>query len=154
VAVDGAGNLFIADRNHHRVRKVDPKGIITTVAGSDKPGFSGDGGPAVAARLNMPTDLALDQAGSLFVLDAYNHRVRKVSSGGTITTVAGGGVAPIRNGIPATDAALNPVGMTVDGAGHLFVADRTNRVLIVPGVAAPVLPSQPAQPAEPDAVTR
>ncbi len=91
VVVDSAGNLFIADALNNVVRKVSPDGDITTVAGDGTAGFSGDGGPAIAARLNFPIALALDALGNLFIADRNNDRVRKVSLGGLITTVAGNG---------------------------------------------------------------
>ena len=116
VAVDGAGNLFIADTNNNRIRKVDAAGIISTVAGTGDRGFSGDGGPAVEARLAFPRDVAVDGAGNLFIADTNNHRVRKVDSAGVISTVAG------------TDSAglFSPQGVAVDGAGNLFIADTVN----------------------------
>src|SRR5207245_11333746 len=89
VALDGAGNLFIADAE--RIRKVSPDGIITTVAGNGSQGSSGDGGPAINAYLDRPQGIAVDRAGNLFIADARNNRIRKVSSSGTITTVAGNG---------------------------------------------------------------
>src|SRR5262249_52826914 len=92
VAVDGAGNLFIADASS-RLRKLDPDGIITTVAGNGSRGYSGDGGPAINAQLFFPDGVAVDRAGNLFIADTGNNRVRKVSSNEIITTVAGGGSA-------------------------------------------------------------
>ncbi|MCX6615989.1 MAG: serine/threonine protein kinase, partial [Acidobacteria bacterium] len=89
VAVDAAGNLFISDTGNHRIRKIRPDGTITTVAGSDKSGYGGDGGPATAALLAYPGCAALDVAGNLFISDASNHRIRKVSPDGNISTVAG-----------------------------------------------------------------
>ncbi len=79
VAVDGAGNLFIADQGNHRIRKVDTAGIITTVAGNGTFGFSGDGGPATSASLRNPHGVAVDGAGNLFIGDFFNHRIRKVT---------------------------------------------------------------------------
>jgi sugar lactone lactonase YvrE len=128
VVVDAAGNLFIADADNNRVRKVSPAGMISTVAGTGHAGFSGDGGLATQARLSFPTLMALDQAGNLFISDQGNSRVRKVSPDGLITTVTGTG----RNGFsgdggPATDAQLNwPRGLAVDAAGTLFIADHYN----------------------------
>ena len=93
VAVDGAGNLFIADSFNDRIRKVDSAGVITTVAGTGRTGFGGDGGPAVNARLSRPSGVAVDGAGNLFFADSGNDRIRKVdSASGSITTVAGTGV--------------------------------------------------------------
>jgi NHL repeat len=92
VIVDPAGNLFFSDGQNHRIRKVDPSGIITTVAGSSRPaGPLGDGGPATQARLGFPAQLALDGRGNLFIADQCNGRIRKVDAAGIITTVVGGG---------------------------------------------------------------
>ncbi len=92
VALDRTGNLFIADISFPRIRRVDAStGVITTVAGTGNVGFSGDGGPATDASLNLPFGVAVDGAGDIFIADSYNSRVRKVNANGTITTVAGGG---------------------------------------------------------------
>ena len=90
VALDGSGNLFIADNINRRIRKVSTSGIITTVAGNGNPGFSGDGGQATKATIWNPYGIALDASGNLFIADNANGRVRKVSANGIITTVAGG----------------------------------------------------------------
>ena len=87
IAFDAAGNLYIADRSNHRIRKVAPSGIISTVAGTGQAGFSGDGGPADRAQLNAPTDVEVDRDGNVFIADMLNHRVRRVDATGTITTV-------------------------------------------------------------------
>ncbi|QDK81764.1 hypothetical protein EXU85_25395 [Spirosoma sp. KCTC 42546] len=128
VAVDGSGNLFIADAGNHRIRKVATNGTITTVAGNGTNSFGGDNGPATDAALANPTGVAVDGSGNLFIADAGNHRIRKVATNGTITTVAGNGTNGFSgdNG-SATDAALtNPTGVAVDGMGTLFIADQTN----------------------------
>ncbi|GLF95292.1 NHL domain-containing protein [Streptomyces yaizuensis] len=128
VAVDSAGSVYIVDANNHRVRKVAADGTITTVAGSGVAGFLGDGGPATAARLNLPLGVAVDAAGSLYIAEYHNHRVRKVTPDGTITTVAGTGVGGFRgDGGPATAAQVNrPFGVAVDGGGVLYIADAEN----------------------------
>jgi sugar lactone lactonase YvrE len=129
IVVDLLGNIYIADGENNRIRKVDPGGIITTVAGSGTPGYSGDNGPATAAMLNQPYDVAVDAAGNLYIADASNNRIRKVSPGGIITTVAGSGTAGYSgdNG-PATAAMLNwPAGVAVDATGNLYIADRSNQ---------------------------
>ena len=127
VAVDGAGNLFIADSLNDRIRKVDASGTITTVAGTGELGFSGDGGPATSARLSRPNDVAVDGAGNLFIADSGNNRIRKVDATGTISTVAGTGRTGGGDGGPAVQAQLHgPSGVAVDGAGNVFIADRYN----------------------------
>jgi len=106
-----------------------PPPSITAVAGMGEKGFGGDGGPAVAARLDQPFDVAFDRAGNLYFSDTFNHRVRKVDAkSGVITTVAGNGKKAFAgDGGPATDAALNePYGVALDAAGNLFVVDRLN----------------------------
>jgi len=121
VAVDSAGNLYIADDGNSRVRKVS-NGVIATVAGNGTAGFSGDNGPAASAELGFVSDVAVDPAGNLYIADPNNYRIRKVSNG-VITTVAGGGFSLGDNG-PATSAALTePVGVAVDTAGNLYIAD-------------------------------
>ena len=92
MALDGAGNLYIADRSNYRIRKVDSAGVITTVAGNGMRGYNGDGGAAVAAQLDSPAGVALDGAGNLYIADGDNYRIRKVDSAGVITTVAGNGM--------------------------------------------------------------
>lgn len=128
LAVDGAGNLYIADAWNDRVRKVSPAGVITTAAGSKVAGFAGDGGPATGASLNNPMDVAVDGAGNLYIADLGNNRIRKIRSDGVITTVAGNGTAGYSgDGGPAMAASLNnPRGLAVDGAGNLFIADLAN----------------------------
>jgi len=131
VAVDGTGNLFIADYSNNRVRRVSPNGIITTVAGNGQSGYSGDGGPATSAQLDHPYGVAVDAAGNLFIADKNNSLVRRVSPNGIITTVAGNGQSGYSgDGGPASSAQLgSPVGLAVDGAGNLFVADHGNYVV-------------------------
>jgi trimeric autotransporter adhesin len=129
VAVDGAGNLYIADANNNRVRKVSPVGIISTVAGDGTLGYSGDGGPATSAQLSGPAGVATDGAGNLYIADQFNNRIREVSPSGIITTVAGSGAKGFSgDGGPATSAALNfPAGVTADGAGNLYIGDTYNQ---------------------------
>ena len=128
IAIDGANNVFVADRDASVVRKIAANGIITTVAGTGKPGFAGDGGPAASAQLNGPFGLALDAAGNLYIADTGNQVVRKVSTDGTISTVAGTGTAGyMGDGGAARSAWLNgPEGVAVDGAGNLYIADTFN----------------------------
>jgi sugar lactone lactonase YvrE len=136
VVVDAAGNLYISDGGifcdgpgGHSIRKIDPNGIITTVAGSGLPGFAGDGGPATSARLNTPLSVAVDPAGNLYIADWGNYRIRKVDANGIISTIAGTGERGYSgDGGPATAAQLFGfgefgAGLAFDGVGNLYVAD-------------------------------
>ena len=125
---DKKGNLYIADRNNHRIRKVDTRGIITTVAGNGTAGFSGDGGKATQAQLNLPSGVAVDDKGNIYISDRSNNRVRVVDNKGTITTFAGnGGDGYSGDSGPATQAQLSkPFGLALDKKGNLYIADREN----------------------------
>ena len=140
VALDAVGNMYIADAGlvctgpgGNTVRKVDPNGIITTIAGTGTVGFSGDGGPATVAQLDTPFGVAVDRDGNLYIADLFNYRIRKVDLAGIITTVAGTGERGFSgDGGPATAARLFatarrdrnwPGGMAFDAEGNLYVAD-------------------------------
>jgi sugar lactone lactonase YvrE len=129
VALDRKGNLYIADTENNRVRKVDRDGIIRTIAGSGKRGYSGDGGPATEAALKDPISIAVDRKGNVFFSDHHNSVIRKVDNNGTITTVAGTGTTGFnREKGLATNVKLNePVGLFVDDdAGVLYIGDTFN----------------------------
>lgn len=130
VAVDKAGNLYIADTMNHRIRRVEAgTGLITSIAGVGQPRYGGDGGPAVAAGLNEPAALAVSESGTLYIADQSNNRVRAIDlSTGLIRTVAGIGLASYNgDGIPATEAALaGPSGLALGKDGTLFIADTFN----------------------------
>jgi sugar lactone lactonase YvrE len=128
VVVDADGNVDIADAGNNRIRRVSPDGTIVTIAGTGTAGFAGDNGPAVGAQLSFPAGLAVDAAGDLFVADAANNRIRRLSPDGTIVTIAGTGTAGFAGDSgPAVDAELNfPTGLAVDSAGGLLVADQEN----------------------------
>ncbi len=137
VAVDGAGNMYIADTFHNKVRIVAPPvgtavaGIINTFAGTGNSGYSGDGGQARNADLNFPSGVAVDGAGNVYIADAGNNRIRKVSPAGIITTVAGNLTAGFAGDNQPADSVNtefnNPVGVTVDIAGNLYIADNFNQ---------------------------
>ena len=134
IALDQAGNLYIADEPNQRVRKVSTAGIITTVAGNGSSGFSGDGGPAVNAQLSNPRGVAVDAAGNLFISDLSNFRIRKVGTDGNITTFAGTGSAGYSGDRgPATAATMEyPFGVAADGVGNVYLADAdNNRIRVV-----------------------
>ena len=123
LAIDSVGNLYIADYADHRVRRVAPSGIITTVAGTGVAGFSGDGGPAKSAALNSPQGLAIDAQNNLYISDSRNNRIRKVDSAGTISSLP-----PMAGG---------NVGLALDAAGNLYIASyyRASKVTPSGGVS-------------------
>ncbi|MBV9506118.1 MAG: hypothetical protein JO323_14055, partial [Acidobacteriia bacterium] len=134
IAVDSAGNVYIADQGTNSVRKVAADGTISTYAGTGTAGFSGDGGPAIGAQLNQPGGLAVDGPGNLYIADTANNRIRVVSPDGHIATVAGNGAAGYSGDASgARDAALNgPEDITVDSSGSLYIADTQNyRIRVV-----------------------
>ena len=124
VAVGSDGSIYIADYYNHRIRKVDPSGIITTVAGNGSRGYSGDGGPATEAGLYYPFGVAVGPDGSIYIANFYNRRIRKIDPFGIITTVAGNGsVAFSGDGGPATEAGLYyPFGVTTSPDGSFYIA--------------------------------
>ncbi len=135
VAVDGSGNVFIADTSSCAIRVVfSSTGIISTVAGSGSCGYSGDGGPATTAQINLPYGVTVDSSGNIFIADTSNCVIRKVSSSNLhISTVAGNysvGCGYSSDGGPATSATLNqPSGVAVDSSGDVFIADYYNSVI-------------------------
>ncbi len=141
VAADSLGNIYVADSNNSRIRKINSSGVITTVAGNGQFDFAGDGGPAVNAVLNFPQGIAVDRSGILYIADTYNGVIRKIAAAGTIATIAG---TPGTDGFggdnnSATAAVLSePAGLIVDAVGNLFIADtgnhRVRRVDVVTSV--------------------
>lgn len=129
IAIDATGNLYIADGGNHRIRKVSTTGIITTVAGTGTSGYTGDGGPATAARLNSPYDVAVSSTGEIIIADRFNHKVRRVDASGNISTLVGDGTAgSAGDGGAASVARLSgPVGVATDAAGNIFIADYGNK---------------------------
>jgi uncharacterized protein (TIGR03437 family) len=144
VAVDTLGNLYITDQFNQRIRMVEAStGTITTVAGNGAVAFGGDGGPATSGSLNYPGGIVLDWAGSLYIVDTLNERIRKVS-GGTITTIAGTGAQGYAGdgGAPLLAEFNGPFPITVDNGGNLYVGDvANNRIREITGVASPAGPT-------------
>lgn len=145
LALDSAGNLYIADSFNHAIRKVDTFGVITTVAGDGLPGFTGDGGPARSARLNTPRGVGVDASGNVWIADTFNNRIRLVSENGVIRTVAGSGLfGSFAGNIDATSAQLRYPRAALPGPnGTVYVLDSDNhRVLqLTPVPQAPVINS-------------
>jgi sugar lactone lactonase YvrE len=139
ITVDRAGNLYIADAVNYRVRKVNRSGIITTIAGTGVRAFGGDNGPATAARFNLPSSVVVDPAGNIFIADTSNQRIRVISGGGTIRTIAGGQRGFLGDGGPASLSRLNtPLAMTLDEFGNLYFADAGNgRIRVIYAAANP-----------------
>ena len=138
LAVDSAGNVYVADSWNYRVREISTNGKIQTIAGNGSYGPFGDGGLATSASLGLIESIALDTAGNLYLSDAYNHLVRKVVPGGNISTIVGGGFGPAADGGPAQTATLKfPKGIAIDSLNTLYIADSLNqRIRMVPAGGA------------------
>ncbi len=128
ICFDRVGNLYIGDEGNYRVRKVSTSGIITTYAGNGTSGFSGDGGPATAARLQSPDGLCVDVTGNMYIADRYNYRIRKIDPSGVITTYAGSGASGFTgDGGPASASRLfEPSYVCSDAYSNLYIADFHN----------------------------
>ena len=128
IDVDTEGNLYISDRSNNRIRKVNPDGIITTIAGLGKPGYGGDFGPADKALLKYPFGISHDNKGNFYIADRGNNRVRKIDQRGIITTIAGDGTHSFGGDYgPANQSSLAfPTDVIVDSLGMVYIADRNN----------------------------
>ena len=124
VAVDGDGNVLVADSDHHRIRKISPNGVVTTLAGSGEGDFAD--GIGTAASFSSPCGLAVDGDGNVLVADYGNHRIRKISPNGVVTTLAGSGEDDFADGIGTAASFCSPCGVAVDGDGNVLVADFLN----------------------------
>ncbi|MCW3120905.1 MAG: hypothetical protein JWQ38_397 [Flavipsychrobacter sp.] len=131
IAVDGKGSIFISDFANARIRKIDPSGIISTIAGNGTSGYSGDSGPATSAKIYGATGIVVDNAGNVFFADQGNNRIRKISASGVITTFAGIGTAGhTGDGGMATSAELNiPWGLVFDKAGNMYISEIGNHYI-------------------------
>lgn len=124
VAVDAAGNVYVADNLNHRIRKITPDGHVSTLAGDGTPAYAD--GSGTAAKLRNPSGLSLDTAGNLVVADRLNHRIRKVTMAGEVSTLAGDGTTGFKDGDAASARFADPYGISVDGKGNIVVADLNN----------------------------
>jgi len=139
LVADPTGTLYIADSGNRRIRRVTADGIITTIAGTGEEGYSGDGGSALEAPIAFPSAIDIDRDGNLFVADFLNHRIRRVSKDGVITTIAGTGKSEYDgNGRPALKCSIGePCGVAVDQGGYVYIGDQVNnrvRVVTPPGM--------------------
>jgi len=124
LAIDAAGNLYVADTGNNSIRKVTPEGVVTTIGGDGTAGYAD--GPAKQARFNGPIGVAVDAHGNVFVADTYNDRIRKISTDGQVSTVAGAGTPGFNDGDRTTSLFDTPCGIVVDAQGSLIVADTGN----------------------------
>ena len=130
MVMDRGGNIFFSEHGSHTIRKITASGIITTIAGTGYNGFSGDGGPATAAKLFWPSGLALDTGNNLYVVDQGNNRIRKITPSGIISTIAGIGGGYSGDGGPATAARMgSPVSIVIDRHGNLFISEISNNII-------------------------
>lgn len=123
LAVDTAGNVYVADANNHRIRKISATGVVSTLAGSIQGYANGTG---TAARFNSPSGVAVDAAGNVFVTDTFNYRIRKITPAGVVSTIAGSGMAGFANGTGTAAQFNKTYGIAVSDAGTIFVADALN----------------------------
>lgn len=128
LAIDAAGNLYVADQSNNCIRKINTSGIITTIAGNGTAGFSGDGGLATLAEINQSSSVAVDIAGNIYISEMVDNRIRKINTSGIINTIAGNGIAGFSgDGGAAISAQLHyPVGLHIDNSGNLYVNDYLN----------------------------
>ena len=124
ISVDTSGNVFVADRGNHKIRKISPSGVVTTYAGSGSKGKLD--GLAASASFNTPYDVAVDLNGNVYVADYENHKIRKISSNGTVSTLAGSGTYGYADGIGTAAKFGYPAGLDVDSIGNIYVADEYN----------------------------
>ena len=124
VTVDSSGNVYVADSNNHRIRKITPEGDVSTFTGSGTAGHHDATG--TAALFRRPFGVAVDSDGNVYVADYNNNRIRKITSAGVVTTLAGSGTRGFADGAAATAQFNEPTGVAVDSSGNVYVADSGN----------------------------
>ena len=124
LAVDDSGNIYVADQYNNKIRKITSKGLVSTLAGSTTSGNSD--GQGTAARFNQPAGIALDTSGNIYVADAFNNKIRKITPGGLVTTLAGSGIGGGIDGQGTSASFDYPTGLAVDDSGNIYVADQFN----------------------------
>jgi sugar lactone lactonase YvrE len=138
VAADGGGNVYVADTFNRRIRRITPQGDVTTLAGSGNAAFAD--GKGASASFNVPRGVAVDGGGNVYVADTYNHRIRRITPQGDVTTLAGSGNQGFADGKGASASFNVPEGMAVDGGGNIYVGDTNNhriRKIISPATPKP-----------------
>jgi sugar lactone lactonase YvrE len=124
IAVDKGGNIYVADKENHAIRKITPDGVIITLTGSGKPDFAD--GEGLAARFNRPHGVAVDESGNIYVADSNNNRIRKITASGNVTTFAGSGIEGHADGLGKEASFNHPHSVAIDGSGNVYVSDRFN----------------------------
>jgi sugar lactone lactonase YvrE len=135
IAVDAAGNVYVSDSGNHKIRKITPTGVVTTLVGGGGSGYNGSGsadGTGTAANFNTPGGVAVDSIGNIYVADSGNHKIRKITPAGVVTTLAGSGAAGSANGTGASASFRSPSSVAVDASGNVYVADiGNNKIRII-----------------------
>jgi streptogramin lyase len=127
VAVDGAGNVYVADNGNDLIRKITPDGVVSTLAGNGQAGSAN--GTGIAASFNSPFGVAVDGTGNVYVADAGNNLIRKISPTGAVNTFAGSGAKGAKDGTGLAATFNTPAGVAVDAAGNVYVADENNNLI-------------------------
>jgi serine/threonine-protein kinase len=127
VAVDGSGNLYVADYGNDVIRKISPAGLVSTLAGTGAVGA--DNGAGIAATFDLPEGVAVDASGNVYVADNGNNLIRKITPAGVVSTLAGSGTAGSANGTGTSASFNSPFGVAVDAAGNVYVADSGNNLI-------------------------